>query len=140
MNHLFSQSSKFSKSKLTPYEWHYELDWCLFYVVIFQLRKLHSITWMDSCEWWTWRGLQGSGCWLLTVIVMELVWRAWEKLLKTSDSSFGIWDLLNMVDTQLQCLVLPRNILQFFQGWTVDWADHGTDLLFFWFYPVSSPE
>jgi len=36
-----------------------------------------------------------------------------------------------MLDTQLQCLVFPRDILHFFQGWTVDWADHGTHLLFF---------
>jgi len=74
--------------------------------------------------------LKGSaGKWLLVTYSHRIGMEGLRELLKTSDSLFGIWDLLNMVDNQLQYLVLPSNILHFFQGWTVDWADHGTHLL-----------
>jgi hypothetical protein len=42
MNHLFRQRLKLFKVKLTPYKQQFQKDWFLFYVVIFQLRKLHS--------------------------------------------------------------------------------------------------
>jgi len=37
---------KFSKIKLTPYEWHSQMDWCLFYVVFF-----NYISYTESTEW-----------------------------------------------------------------------------------------